>query len=189
MPAWFLGFSFLLAGANGICLVLYVTHDRHLRPWEQFSNESSSTLGADSLSTTESGLAQKQWAAFEFEDKTSLTAGAVPPANSNNSDVFSLSQSDTLSSSKHAKSGRPKARLAVEAFGTANSHGHEVWVEKYRTKMMVRKVFDRTVWVANEQVRIVQDRVALQALLWAGIVSIPLTVLFVAVPGAGVIHP
>ena len=30
LPAWFLGFSFLLARGNGICLVLYVTKDGDL---------------------------------------------------------------------------------------------------------------------------------------------------------------
>lgn len=140
--AWIMGFNFLLAGANGICLVLYATRGRHLRPWEQFSNEPSRSQGGESDETTLVG--------------TDLASASV------------------------AKS-KPR-RVALEAFGTANSYGHEIWVEKYRAKMMIRKVFDSTVWVENENVRIMQDRVALQAFLWSAIVTVPLTVLFTALP-------
>ena len=140
--AWILGFNFLLAGANGICLVLYATRGRHLRPWEQFSNEPTRSRGGES-------------------DQTTLTGTDTPSAS--------------------MAIGKPR-RVALEAFGTANSYGHEVWVEKYRAKMMIRKVFDSTVWVENESVRILQDRVALQAFLWSLIVTVPLTVLFTALP-------
>lgn len=140
--AWMLGFSFLLAGANGICLVLYAARGRHLRPWEQFSNQPLHPMGGDS-------------------------------------DVTTLVGADGSSTSP----GKGKlVQVALEAFGTANSYGHEVWVEKYRAKMMIRKVFDSTVWVENESVRIMQDRVALQAFLWSLIVTVPLTVLFTALP-------
>lgn len=175
LPVWFLGFAFLLAGANGVCLVLYVTSDRHLRPWEQFTDDSASTIGG--RSATESSGKH----GFDFEGADDQTTLA-------NSDALSVSQSDNTSL---AYKGRPQqpikkahASLRLEAFGTANSHGHEVWVEKYRAKMMIRKIFDRTVWVENEHVRIVQDKVAYQALLWAAIASVPLTVVFVAVPSA-----
>lgn len=140
--AWMMGFNFLLAGANGICLVLYATRGRHLRPWEQFINEPSRSRGGDS-------------------DEMTLVG--------------------TEASSTSMAKGRSR-RVAFEAFGTANSYGHEVWVEKYRAKMMIRKVFDSTVWVENENVRIMQDRVALQAFLWSLIVTVPLTVLFTALP-------
>ncbi|KAG8527980.1 uncharacterized protein KY384_006896 [Bacidia gigantensis] len=157
LPAWLLGFAFLLAGSNGICLVLYVTHDRHLRPWEQFvDQDSESNLNGSSLKTSHS---------FDnrFDsDRITLTG----------SDTFSLSQ-ETSHSGTATRVGTKKskahtrARLALETFGTANSHGHEVWVEKYQAKMMIRKIFDSTIWVQNESLRIVQDRVALQAVAWS----------------------
>lgn len=78
--------------------------------------------------------------------------------------------------------GGKKRHVALEAFGTANSYGHEIWVEKYRAKMMVRKIFDKSIWVENESIRIMQDKVALQALIWSILVTVPLTVLFTAVP-------
>lgn len=141
---WLLGFNFLLSGSNGICLVLYATRDRHLRPWEQFSNDSwSSHMASD--------------------DSEEVTLAG--------SQVYSMSQA--IGKRRH---------VALEAFGTANSYGHEVWVDKYRAKMMVRKVFDTRVWVQNESVRLMQDRVALQGLIWSIIVTVPLTALFTALP-------
>lgn len=142
--AWLLGFNFLLCGSNGICLVLYATKDRHLRPWEQFSNDGWSS-----------------YVALDDSDEVTLAG----------SDMYSMSQA----------SGK-KRHVALETFGTANSYGHEVWVEKYRAKMIVRKVFDTRVWVQNESVRIMQDKVALQAFIWSLIVTVPLTTLFTALP-------
>ncbi len=142
--AWFLGFSFLLAGSNGICLVLYVTHERHLRPWEQYTADAESNYSTDD------------------SDKTTLAG----------SDVLSMSQSG----------GAKKRHVVLEAFGTANSYGSEIWVEKYRAKMMIRKIFDKRVWVQNESLRLMQDKVALQALIWSMVATVPLVVLFTALP-------
>ena len=191
-PIWFLGFAFLLAGANGICLVLYVTKDRHIRPWEQHSNNSESTLNTINTATTATttkSSGRRPSGPFEFDgndDETTLAG----------SDVLSLSQPEkplsqpgnTDFGKKSKRNVSHRAGVALEAFGTANSYGHEVWVEKYRAKMMLRKIFDRTIWVANENVRIVQDRVALQAVCWALIASVPLTIIFTAVPRVGAYH-
>ena len=179
-----------------------------MRPWEQFSNDSDSTL--DTMSSKFSPDASRSPSApYNLDpladDQATLTA---------NSDRFSLSQPDTASSTKNPDrifgigsgsgsnrnvsadgagsgggvGGGRKAHVALEAFGTANAYGHEVWMDRYRAKMMLRKIFDRTVWVSNEHLRLVQDKVALQAILWSVIVSVPLTVVFVAVPRVGAYH-
>ena len=166
LPAWFLGFSFLPAGGNGVCLVLYVTKDRHLRPWEQFNNESSSIIGGRFVGGKSDDIDLES-------DRTTLAS----------SDAFSISQASST-----RKPGGTKAKFVVEAFGTANSYGHEIWVEKYRAKMITRKIFDSRVWVQNEHLKIVQDHVAYQALAWCAIVSMPLTILFTALPRVGVIY-
>lgn len=151
-----------MAGSNGICLVLYLTHDRHMRPWEQFENDTGLSYN---------GLA---WPGTKHIDAESDADTLVAA-----SDHLSLPDNEV---------GKKRAKVKLEAFGTANSYGHEVWVEKYQAKMMVRKIFDRTVWVQNETVRIVHDHVAAQAVCWAVIVSLPLTVLFTALPKVGAIR-
>ena len=148
---WVLGFMFLLAGSNGICFVLYVTKDRHLRPWEQFATETTSLKSVKTYADEES-------------DQQTLASN----------DIYSMSNTSSF--------GKRKGHFALEAFGTANSYGHEIWVEKYRAKMMIRKIFDTRVWVQNEHLRLMQDKVALQSVLWSVMVTVPLTVLFLALP-------
>ena len=105
--------------------------------------------------------------------------GWPSPTASDDSDDVTLTGSDMYSMSQ--ASGK-KRHDALEAFGPANSYGHELWVKQYRTKMLVRKVFDTRVWVQNESVRLVQDRIALQGLIWSIIMTVPLTALFTALP-------
>lgn len=166
--AWFLGFNFLLCGANGICLVLYATHDRHLRPWEQLYNGNWSMQNTSSEEDSDETT-------LAWSDENILSSPPSPPPSNHHRHH----RSNTNTSSGN---GGKKRHVALEAFGTANSYGHEIWVEKYQAKMMVRKIFDRSVWVENENIRIMQDKVALQALIWSIIATVPLTVLFTAVP-------
>lgn len=175
--AWFLGFNFLLCGANGICLVLYATHDRHLRPWEQLYSDGWSTQNtSSSLSSDDSDEATLAWS--DQIVLSSSSPSSPPPSHHHNSQHH---RSNTNTSSGGGNGGK-KRHVALEAFGTANSYGHEIWVEKYQAKMMVRKIFDKSIWVENESIRIMQDKVALQAFIWSIIITIPLTVLFTAVP-------
>lgn len=187
--AWFLGFNFLLCGANGICLVLYATHDRHLRPWEQLYSDGWSTQNtSSSLSSDDSDETTLAWS-----DQINLSSSPSDRHHHhhhhhnhhnqhnqhNNHNQHHRSNTNTSSGGGN---GGKKRYVALEAFGTANSYGHEIWVEKYQAKMMVRKIFDKSIWVENESIRIMQDKVALQALIWSIIVTVPLTVLFTAVP-------
>lgn len=120
------------------------------------------------------------------EDMISTTS--PPPSHHrnhhNNQDGFNANTNTGGGDGGEGGGGGGKRRplVALEAFGTANSYGHEIWVEKYQAKMMVRKIFDKTVWVENENIRIMQDKVALQALIWSIIATVPLTILFTAVP-------
>ena len=141
-----------VAGSNGICLVLYVTKDRHLRHWEQLMTDTTQLVSAK---------------LYDDEQSDQRTFAG--------SDVYSISNTSS-------GMGKRKGHFALEAFGTANSYGHEVWVEKYRTKMVIRKIFDSTIWVENEHVRLMQDRIALQSVIWSVIVTLLLTVLFLVLP-------
>lgn len=183
--AWFLGFNFLLCGANGICLVLYATHDRHLRPWEQIYSDGWSTQNTSSSlsSSDDSDEATLAWS-DQIALSSSDSPSSPPPSHHHNNHHNSQHnhRSNTNTSGGGGGNGGKKRHVALEAFGTANSYGHEIWVEKYQAKMMVRKIFDKSIWVENESIRIMQDKVALQALIWSIIITVPLSVLFTAVP-------
>jgi len=71
---------------------------------------------------------------------------------------------------------------SLQTFGPKNSFDTASWVEKYQKKPILRKVFDKTVWTQDETLRLLQDKIVLGANIWALIITIPLTIVFVALP-------
>nr|POE79488.1 hypothetical protein CFP56_07553 [Quercus suber] len=63
-----------------------------------------------------------------------------------------------------------------------NSYEDEPWVAKYQKRNMVRKVFDRQVWVQEPALRQIQDTIFLQAILAAFVLSCLFVGIFCAVP-------
>lgn len=57
------------------------------------------------------------------------------------------------------------------------------WVKKYEKRFIIRKIFDREVWVQEPALRQIQDIIFLQSLLTGFGVAVVLTVIFLAVPG------
>ncbi|KAI9656676.1 MAG: hypothetical protein M1831_004586 [Alyxoria varia] len=66
---------------------------------------------------------------------------------------------------------------------SANSYEDEPWVAKYEKRNIIRKIFDREIWVQEPALRQIQDTIFLQAVLGALIGGAVLTAIFVAVPG------
>jgi hypothetical protein len=71
---------------------------------------------------------------------------------------------------------------SMSTFGPKNSFDNADWVVKYEKKPMLKKVFEKSVWTQDEALRVLQDRIVLGANVWAIILTIPLTVMFVALP-------
>lgn len=72
---------------------------------------------------------------------------------------------------------------SFESFGSTNSYEDEPWVVKYHKRNVVRKVFDREVWIQEPALRSIQDTIFVQALLVAAVTTGALTAVFVCVPG------
>lgn len=72
---------------------------------------------------------------------------------------------------------------SFESFGSSNSYEDEPWVIKYEKRNVVRKIFDREVWIQEPVLRQIQDTIFVQAVLAAVVASGILTGIFVAVPG------
>ncbi|KAF2839878.1 hypothetical protein M501DRAFT_932495 [Patellaria atrata CBS 101060] len=75
----------------------------------------------------------------------------------------------------------------VEIDGTresleSNSFEDEPWVAKYEKRNIIRKVFDREVWIQEPALRQVQDTIFVQALIGAFVVSAIIVGIFCAVP-------
>lgn len=65
---------------------------------------------------------------------------------------------------------------------SSNSFEDEPWVAKYEKRNLIRKVFDREVWVQEPALRQIQDTIFLQSILGALILSIIIVGIFCAFP-------
>lgn len=65
---------------------------------------------------------------------------------------------------------------------STNSYEDEPWVAKYKKRNLIRKIFDRELWVQEPALRQIQDTIFLQAVLGGLVGGAILTAIFVAVP-------
>lgn len=70
----------------------------------------------------------------------------------------------------------------MQTFGPKNSFDDAAWTENYQKKPLIRKVFDKSTWTQDETLRVLQDKIVLGANIWALMITMPLTVIFVALP-------
>ena len=71
---------------------------------------------------------------------------------------------------------------SFDTLGSTNSYEDEPWVAKYEKRNLIRKVFDREVWIQEPALRQIQDTIFLQAVLGALIISAVAVGIFVALP-------
>lgn len=70
----------------------------------------------------------------------------------------------------------------MNTFGPKNEWERERWVRAYERRSLARKLFEKSVWTQDETLRLLQDRIVLGANVWSFIITVPLTVVFVALP-------
>ncbi|KAJ3472114.1 hypothetical protein NLG97_g11273 [Lecanicillium saksenae] len=75
------------------------------------------------------------------------------------------------------------SKTSFDSFDSSNSYEDEPWVVKYEKRNIVRKVFDREVWIQEPALRQIQDTIFIQAILASLLFGGILTAIFVAVPG------
>ncbi|KAK1758645.1 hypothetical protein QBC47DRAFT_147831 [Echria macrotheca] len=81
------------------------------------------------------------------------------------------------------ENGEDPLKQSFDSFGTTNSYEEEPWVLRYESRNIVRKIFDREVWIEEPALRQIQDTIFVQSLLGALVLSGILTVIFVCLPG------
>lgn len=74
-------------------------------------------------------------------------------------------------------------KRSFESFASTNSYEDEPWIVKYEKRNVVRKVFDREVWIQEPALRQIQDTIFIQAILASLVGGGILIAIFVAVPG------
>ncbi|KAG4031802.1 hypothetical protein MFRU_008g01610 [Monilinia fructicola] len=151
---WFLGITTLIAAYKGLCVIMHQSHNRNLRPWEQIlEEEADEESGRNSFESSSQRRIQLATRTGDDHDKKM--------------DGISICQTSTLSS-----------------FGPKNdtSEFEEKWGSIYKKKNLVRKIFDKTVWTQDENLRLLQDKIVMGAIAWSFIITVPLTAIFVALP-------
>ncbi|KAI1140667.1 hypothetical protein F5Y05DRAFT_410515 [Hypoxylon sp. FL0543] len=78
--------------------------------------------------------------------------------------------------------GRGSKGNSFDSFGSSNSYEDEPWVVRYERRGIVRKIFDREVWIQEPALRQIQDVIFVQSMLAAVLGAGVLTAVFVAVP-------
>ncbi|KAL8958365.1 MAG: hypothetical protein Q9193_004562 [Seirophora villosa] len=73
-------------------------------------------------------------------------------------------------------------KSSFDSFGASNSYEDQPWIAKYDKRNMIRKVFDREVWIQEPALRQIQDTIFLQALLGSVILTAICVGIFVALP-------
>ena len=76
-------------------------------------------------------------------------------------------------------------KRSFESFGSSNSYEDEPWIVKYEKRNIVRKVFDREIWIQEPALRQIQDTIFIQAILASVLFGGVVTAVFVAIPGGG----
>lgn len=149
---WFLGFSTMIASYKGLCLIMHHSHRRELRPWEQDID-------------SELGDARRNSCASTANRAVQLASRIASHENG-----FEMEDDVSCQPS------------SLQTFGPKNSFDDASWLKKYEKTSLLRKVFAKSTWTQDATLRVLQDKIVLGANLWAAIITIPLTALFVALP-------
>lgn len=78
--------------------------------------------------------------------------------------------------------GRGLEKESFDTFGSGNSYEDAPWVVQYEKRNVVRKVFDREVWIQEPALRQIQDTIFIQSMLCALLGAAVLSAIFVGVP-------
>ncbi|KAL8848916.1 MAG: hypothetical protein Q9221_006074 [Calogaya cf. arnoldii] len=71
---------------------------------------------------------------------------------------------------------------SFDTLGSSNSYEDQPWAAKYEKRNLVRKVFDREVWIQEPALRQIQDTIFLQAVLSSLVLTAICVGIFVALP-------
>jgi len=71
---------------------------------------------------------------------------------------------------------------SVDSHASSNSWEDEPWVARYEKRNIVRKIFDREVWIQEPALRQIQDTIFIQAILGALVISGVAVGIFCAIP-------
>jgi hypothetical protein len=71
---------------------------------------------------------------------------------------------------------------SFDSFGSNNSYEDEPWIIKYEKRNIVRKIFDREVWIQEPALRQIQDTIFIQSVLFGILFAAIFTAVFAVLP-------
>jgi hypothetical protein len=71
---------------------------------------------------------------------------------------------------------------SMESLGSNKSYENEPWIARYEKRNVIRKVFDREVWIQEPALRQIQDTIFLQAILGSLLLTGVALAIFVPLP-------
>ncbi|KAI9774436.1 MAG: hypothetical protein M1835_006046 [Candelina submexicana] len=71
---------------------------------------------------------------------------------------------------------------SFDSLGSSNSYEDEPWIAKYEKRNIIRKVFDREVWIQEPALRQIQDTIFIQAIGVSIVISAIVVGIFAALP-------
>ena len=102
------------------------------------------------------------------------------------SSAYRMNMLDTESSSSvdgHSiLTHRSEKGASFDPFGTSNASRHEFWMDRYNKTSLVRKILTPQVWIQDQTIRMLQDRIIIQSHFCSMVVTISLTAIFLVMP-------
>ena len=190
LPVMWFGITNMVAASKGLCVLLHRMHTREVHPWEI----DTKAHGEDA---SKGWLERKKGAKQSKEDSKTLAIHLKPPTLAGANNAYSNLPSPPLNARDPDKNGFESDVEALSmlsgstlagkmaAFGPTNTFSHEPWVMRWRNRAWWRKLRLRKVWVREEGLRLMQNRIVIQAELWATMITIPTIVGIVACPVVG----
>jgi len=154
-PVTLLGAVTMIAAYKGLCVILHASGKvRNVRPWED----------VDSVFTDNTRKLDDEEATLALSDAQSIAAKSIGSKKSAQS-------SPTLK--------RPKS---FETFGTSNTYTDEPWVKEYEKRPLMERIHEKSVWVQDDALRLVQDKIIRQSQILGSVFTLVITAAFVALP-------
>lgn len=85
------------------------------------------------------------------------------------------------------KTHRYEKGASFDPFGTPNTNRPELWKERYDKASLMRKIFTPQIWIQDQTIRMLQDRIVIQSHICSFLITISLTVIFLLTPEYGIL--
>jgi hypothetical protein len=195
---WF-SLTNLVAASQGLCVLLFRRNTREVHPWEISDPPLNSNQSGSSAREKKGKPSHGIVLAMHRKDPRHVSSGRNPYSNlpspplrpvdsarssTNPDSPDKIPPVDIDLEALSILSGRTSTGR-LEPFGPSNSYAHEPWVERWKRTTWARKLALRKIWVKEEGLRIMQNRIVLQAHAWSVLITVPLMVGIVACPQVG----